>query len=127
MNIDILKKIIISGIVLVVIDYIYLSSVSKYYHEMIEQIQNSRMNMNILGAIICYILLIFNLNYFILNKNNNVLDAFLLGFSTYGIFDATNFAVLDKWRADLSIMDTIWGGILYSLTTYITNFINNKI
>ena len=128
MNRNIIKKILISSIVLVVIDYVYLSSVSKYYHEMIENIQNSKMIMNYFGVSICYILLVFNLNYFILNKpmSNNVFDAFLLGFTTYGIFDSTNYAVISNWRGDLSIMDAVWGGILYSLTTIITNSIIKK-
>ena len=46
-------------------------------------------------------------------------DAVILGSLIYGIFDATNLALFDKWTIDLFIIDVIWGGILFGLSTYL--------
>jgi len=127
MNKEIIKTYIISTVVLLILDKIYLSQVSKYYNTMITKIQNKKMELNYVGAIISYLFLTISINYFILNKQSNILDAFLLGFLTYGIFDATNYAIISDWKLNLSILDTFWGGILYSLTTIITNYLNKKI
>jgi uncharacterized membrane protein len=59
------------------------------------------------------------LYYFIIKENKSVLDAFILGFCTYGIYETTNLSLLNKWDYNIALIDTIWGGILYALTTYI--------
>ena len=43
-------------------------------------------------------------------------QAFLHGLATYAVFDGTNMALFKKYPLDLAIADTIWGGILFSLT-----------
>jgi uncharacterized membrane protein len=56
---------------------------------------------------------------FIFNSNRGVKDAFLLGICVYGVYETTNYAILDKWSKTSVIIDTLWGGILFSGTTYI--------
>ena len=48
-------------------------------------------------------------------KNNNPIDMFLLGLLTYGIYDFTNYAIFTKWDLKASIVDMIWGGVLFAL------------
>jgi len=35
------------------------------------------------------------------------------------IFDFTNKAIFDKWSWETVLLDGVWGGILYGLTTYL--------
>ena len=42
--------------------------------------------------------------------------AFWHGLATYAVFDGTNLALFKKYPVDLAIADTIWGGILFSIT-----------
>ena len=77
------------------------------------------MKVKIMPAILCYLLLIFALNYFILRTKRSVLDAFLLGVVIYGVFDTTNLAIFKKWDSKVALMDTLWGGVLFALTTFI--------
>ena len=44
----------------------------------------------------------------------------MFGISIYGTYDLTNYAILDKWNLKAVVMDTLWGGILFSLTRYLT-------
>ena len=86
--------------------------------------------MNYLGVVICYILLIIGLNYFVLQNNSlktkdKIKNAFILGIVIYGVYDSTNHAIFNKWDFKTLLIDTIWGGILLSLTTYFSIKLNN--
>ena len=45
--------------------------------------------------------------------------AFLLGLVIYGVYEGTNYAIIDGWKPWAVALDTIWGGILFALTTWI--------
>jgi uncharacterized membrane protein len=113
------KTLILSGLVFLTIDFMYLSLIKTHFAKQIKIIQGSQMEINYIGAIICYIFLIFGLNYFIINRGASVLDAFLLGLVIYATFDFTNMALFKKWSLITSIIDTLWGGILFASSTYI--------
>ena len=117
------KKIIISAITMILLDSIYLSINYRAFAEEIASIQRVVMQLKIEGAILCYMFLIFGLYYFILRTNRPIMDAFLFGLVIYAVYDTTNYATLKKWSPYLAVMDTLWGGTLLALTTYITYLI----
>lgn len=112
-------KLLVSAILLVTIDSIYLHFIKDYFANQIKVIQGSPVKINYLAAIICYIFLIFGLNYFIIKRNRSVQDAFLLGLVIYGVYETTSKALFNNWSWVTVLIDTIWGGILFALTTYI--------
>lgn len=116
-------KLLVSAIVFVVIDSIYLSTISNYFNNQIKLVQGSPIKMNFLATLLCYIFLIFGINYFIIKPNRSIQDAFLLGLVIYGVFETTNMALFAKWSWLTVIMDTLWGGILFALTTFIVRLI----
>jgi uncharacterized membrane protein len=116
-------KLLLSAVVFVVIDSIYLNLVSNYFSNQIKLIQGSPIKMNFLATLLCYIFLIFGINYFIIKPNRSVQDAFLLGLVIYGVYETTNMALFSKWSWLTVFMDTLWGGILFALTTYIISLI----
>ena len=113
---------LISAILFIVIDSVYLSITKNYFEKQIQNIQGSQMQINFLGAALCYLFLIIGLNYFIIKPKKSVQDAFLLGLIIYGVYETTNYAVFKKWSILTVFMDTLWGGILFALTTYIVRF-----
>jgi len=62
---------------------------------------------------------VFSLNYFIISRKKPLIDAFILGIVIYGVYETTNYAILQKWSLFAVILDTFWGGLLFTLTTYI--------
>lgn len=114
------RELIISTITLLILDGIYLYLTQKMFADQITNIQRVVMQFKPIGAIICYLLIVSGLNYFIIQRNRSTTEAFILGIVIYGIYDSTNYATLKKWSAELAIMDTLWGGALFALTTYIT-------
>jgi len=91
-----------------------------YFNKQIKQIQGTPVQLNLVGAFLTYIFLIFGLNYFIVSKNKSVSDAFLLGIVIYAVYEFTNLSLLKNWRVLTTILDTTWGGILFALTTFLT-------
>ena len=115
-----LLTIFVSGIIMLLLDFVYLSSVTKAYSEQIAKIQRTAMNVKLEGAALCYMFLILGLYYFILKENKSPFDAFLLGLVIYGVYEPTSYALFKKWSLQLVAIDTLWGGVLFALTTIFT-------
>ena len=112
--------VIASAIILVMVDFVYLNLIKSYFYKQIYLVQGENPKINMLGLVLCYIFLVFGLNYFILlNNKKSVLDAFLLGIIIYGVYETTNYSLLKNWKFLTVIMDTLWGGILFAMTTFI--------
>jgi uncharacterized membrane protein len=114
---------LLSAIILVSLDYIYLGLIKDYFGKQVQSVQGSPLQINYLGALLCYIFLIIGLNYFIIKPKRSVQDAFLLGLIIYSVFETTNLALFKNWSIFTVLIDSLWGGILFALTTYIVRFI----
>jgi uncharacterized membrane protein len=112
-------RLLISAIVFVCIDFVYLNFFKDHFNKQVQDIQGSKININYLAALICYIFLIMGLNYFIIKPKRSISDAFLLGLVIYGTYETTNWAIFNKWSVQSVIIDTLWGGILFASTAFI--------
>jgi len=118
MDMDLVK----TGILLVVIDSIYIGIVGQKFGKMIEKIQGGKpMVFNMLGAIIAYVFLIIGLYVFIIKEKQPIWKAFVLGLVIYGVYEGTNYAIIQEWKPWAVVLDTLWGGILFAITTKIIN------
>jgi len=108
---------------LLALDGIYLSIFGNQFAKMIFSIQGSAIKLKYISAILCYILLVTGLYYFIILPKRPILDAFLFGVLIYGVYDTTNHATIQKWKWYLALLDTIWGGTLFAITTHIVRMI----
>ena len=113
--------ILITAIVLLLTDFIYLSLLNGYFKNQIQKVQGSPIKIKYLGAALCYIFLIIGLYYFIIKPHKSVQDAFLFGIVIYGVYETTSYALLKDWSILTVFMDTLWGGLLFALTTGIIN------
>jgi len=90
------------------------------FARLFRSIQGSDMQVRVVSAVACYVLLIFGLYYFIVSRRRPVFEAFLLGLVIYGVYETTNYATFKKWTPLMMGLDTIWGGTLLALTTWVT-------
>ena len=120
-----LKQIAITAVTMLILDFIYLGTFSGFFNNLVKSIQGTKIKFNALGAILCYILLIGGLNYFIIDKRKSILDAFILGIVIYGVYETTNLAILDKWNMKAVALDTTWGGILFAITTKVVYLVSD--
>jgi len=112
-------KLLVSAIIFIAIDSVYLNLFKGYFAKQVEKVQGSELKINFLGAALCYVFLIIGLNYFIIKPKKSVQDAFLLGLVIYAVFETTNYALFKNWSIISVIIDTLWGGILFATTTYV--------
>lgn len=128
--------ILLSIFALLILDFIYLASVSIFYKRSIKTIQGGEeMTLNVFSAVLCYVVMIIGLVFITvtqlsrygslrslsyLNKLKYALRfGGVLGFVVYGVFNTTNLAVFKRYSVPLAIIDIIWGTLLYTIATYV--------
>ena len=117
-----MNKLITSAILLLLLDSLFIFTISSLFNQQIMDVQGSSIKIKGGGVVLAYLFLILGLNYIILNQRRSVMDAFVLGFVVYGVYESTNYALLKNWRLQTLMIDTLWGGTLFALTTYLTYF-----
>jgi uncharacterized membrane protein len=118
-----LAKYLTSSIILVLLDSVYLKLISGRFTEQIKKVQGTKLELDLYSTVLCYLFLVFGLNYFIIRQNKSPTDAFLLGFVIYGVYELTSKALLTKWSWSTVVIDTVWGGVLFALTTMLTYYV----
>jgi uncharacterized membrane protein len=112
-------KILTTIVVLLFFDLIYFYFMKDMLSKQIIQVQGSPLVMDFFAAALCYIALAFGLYYFVLREKRSIIDAFLLGIVIYAVYETTTKASLKKWSYKIVVLDTLWGGILFTLTTFV--------
>jgi len=127
-------KYLITAILLLIIDIIWISSNFNMYNKTVKDIQGFEPKINIKYAIIAYIFVIislfyvaipFTMNY--INKNDepgdklykSILYGGRVGLSIYGIYNFTCMSFFEKYPLTTAIIDTLWGTFLYSFVVFI--------
>ena len=128
-----IRDLIIFSIIFLCLDSIYLKNIATEFGKMIQKIQGSGIEFKIGPTIIVYIALTLVWYVFIypeLKKKTlrqNLFRAAILGICIYATYDFTNLAVIKNYKLNIAIIDSIWGGILYSFSTYIFIFISSLV
>ena len=118
-SLTMIKNILVLGLIILIVDSGYLYLVKDIFSKLVLTVQNSKMEINVVYAAMCYIFLVVALYYFIIRRNAPIQDAFILGACIYGVFETTNLAILKKWNPMIAAIDVIWGGILFVIVTSI--------
>lgn len=122
----VLYNVLLIGVIMIILDYFYLSYVSKYFNMMLINIQGSPIKLDYLSASLCYLTLVFSVYYFIISRNESIFNAMMLGWVIYFVYEFTNKAIIKNWSWMSVIIDGVWGGLLFGLTTMIVYYINGK-
>jgi uncharacterized membrane protein len=110
---------LLTAIILVILDGVYLNLIQKYFNKQIKSIQGTDIKINYTSAAVTYIFLIFGLNYFIIQKHKSIKEAALLGLVIYAVYEFTNLTLFTNWSVLTVLIDTTWGAVLFALTTAI--------
>lgn len=117
---NLMPSIVVASVTMISLDAIYLNTFRSFYNQQISLVQGGDVKFKILPAIITYVVLVFGLYYFIIRDKKSVKDAFLLGLVIYSVFELTNMTIFNKWKITTVMLDTLWGGILFAITTWAT-------
>ena len=130
---DIYIKYIIISVVLIFLDFMWISFNMTAYSNTILKIQKSALEPRLEHTLIAYIIIFFSVIYVAIPftvqniKKGEAIENKLLkslmyggavGFSIYGIYNFTSLAIYKDMDTTVGIMDTLWGTTLYTLTTF---------
>ncbi len=111
---------------LIVIDFVWIGIINaESYKKAIKAVQKTELKIRLFPGLLVYIALALIIIFWILPsiKSKSFVDSFkngfMLGALVYAVFDFTNMAIFSDWTYTISIIDTLWGGILTGLITYI--------
>ena len=105
-------------IIFYIIDKLYLQIMSEKIQKQIITIQKTPIQTKPIGSLIINILLILSIYIFIVSPNAPLIKAFILGIVVQGTMASTNLTVFKNWTYELTIIDTIAGGLTTLLATY---------
>jgi uncharacterized membrane protein len=109
------SKPIVAFILLILFDMPWLASQLSTSQSMFSAIQGGRaVQMTLWPAVIVYIALAY-----LVLLQTSVQGAFLSGAAVYAVYDFTNLLVFKDYRLSVAISDTLWGGVLFSLTYFV--------
>lgn len=109
-----MRKILTAAVILFLVDLPWLMVSGPYVKDMVAQIQGSPLRFQMLPAIPVYLAM-----GFLILKAETMGDAFLIGMATYAVYDFTNLATLKNYSPAFAFVDTLWGGILFSIVKLI--------
>ena len=115
-----IPSLVIASITMITLDAMFLNTLRSYFNYQVSLVQGSDIKFKILPAIFVYISMVFGLYYFIIRERKTIKDAFLLGVVINSVFELTNMTIFNKWKLSSVILDTLWGGTLFAITTWVT-------
>ena len=120
-----LVTVIVSAVVMLGLDAVYLTSFGDFFQRLVKKIQGNKLTLNVGAAVVTYLAMILVLNVFILQQpkipeNKKYMLAWVLGLCVYLVFDGTNLAIFQGWTWKALMLDSIWGSLLFLVTTLVT-------
>ena len=136
-NAQTITDLVVLAIIVLALDAVFLYTISDMFSRQIMLVQGTALKVNIPSAVICYILIVFGLYYFVLRHiivpnassaaaaiqnmrlRDGMIAAFFLGVFVYGVYETTTLALLRNWSPMTAVIDTTWGGTLFALSAYL--------
>ena len=99
-------------VLLLLVDFLYLSVIGGPAVRMFEAIQGSKVTFNYAAAAIVYVALA----YLVTRPSiKSVAEAATIGAATYAVYDFTNLAIFRNYTVKFAMIDTAWGGALFAI------------
>jgi uncharacterized membrane protein len=116
-------QIILITIITLILDFIYFYSIKKHFFKLIQDVQHKPLKIRWEYVILSYLTLVFTIYYFVIKDSKDLLYSFILGSTIYSIYESSNMAIFEKWSYIFLIIEFFWGGILFAVTTFLTNYL----
>lgn len=119
----------ISLIFIILVDFLWIKFfMQNFYKSQVGSLMS--IHTNITAAVGVWMLLILGMLVFMLPKLSTTgfgIDGFLygalFGFIVYGIYDLTNFAIINGWPLKLVFVDVLWGTFVCGLTGLLISYL----
>lgn len=122
---NIINTVIIPSAIFLVLDGTYYFLFKSFLHKTFGKSDSvcEPGSMKTIGFVINMLIEIFALVYFLILGFSTVLNAFIFGVVLQGYTTSINYAIIKDFNLNCSIMCTLWKGILFALTVYLSSYI----
>ena len=108
---DALRTIVPLAALFAVCDIPWLTVVAPWFQSMFKKIQGGApVVLRWEGAPPVYLALAY-----LVTRAGTTMEAFLIGLSTYAVYDFTNYLTLAKYELPFAVADSLWGGVLFTI------------
>jgi len=111
------------------LDFIWFKvySLKHIYNPVFEKI-NTKKTFRLWSALLVWIILSISVSLFLTfhsykNKLYYFLSGCLIGFIIYSIYNLTNYATIQHYSLRMTIIDTIWGTLLYGFILWVSSYL----
>lgn len=117
---NILLRVLLLSVFVLLVDGIWLRLQRGMYRRTIRETQKREMKVRVVGAIWSYVsiiaLIVMFAEFVEARDLGLVVYGFIYGALIYGVFNGTNVAIFREYSTKTAVIDTIWGGILFSVS-----------
>jgi uncharacterized membrane protein len=124
-----ITKYLISAVFLISIDLIWLLLIikSKMDFWLIELMREKTI---VWSAILAWLLIPLGIIFLVDRTSKSIKESAiygaLYGFSLYGVYEFTNYAIIKTWSLSMLFVDIIWGTFICGLTAVFLRYISKK-
>jgi uncharacterized membrane protein len=121
---------IVSLCLFILLDFLWfkLYSYKNIYQQQFKSINNGNFPLRIWYGLIVWVLMAITVSWYLSIYKSSHLNIFLygmlLGFLIYGIYNFTNIATIKKYTLKTSLIDTLWGTILFGTVSLICSYLS---
>ena len=112
---------------LAILDSAWITCNKTLYGDAIQAVQKRPLRLHTGAAAAAYVCIYALLVLFAIpsvKRKGNLRDAAwhggLLGLFTYGTYNFTSMSIYSEYPLDVALRDTLWGGVLFTLVTFVT-------
>lgn len=136
------EKMLIVSVIYLVLDVIWIILNINKHNENIIRVQGKKSELtykSVFYIILCYVLVLLSLLHIAIpltlnniNKDDDlqtkayksIIYGGSVGFCIYGIYNLISLIIYEKYDITLALLDTAWGGFIYSFITFLYLLIN---
>lgn len=119
---------------LALLDGIWLSLNSSMYGGMFSRIQGSPMRVNLIGMAVAYLFVFLSFVLVVVPRLGSsegtlwdcVREAGVVGLCIYGVYNGTNLTTFKDYSWVVAVIDTLWGGVLYTAVAWVITLTKKK-
>lgn len=122
---SLVNTVVIPSAVFVALDFGYWFISKNFLNGVFEKSESvySAGNMKNVGFIINMLIQLFALVYFLILGFSTILNAFIFGLVLQGYTSSINYAIVKDWNVGHGVLCTLWKGVLFALTVYISRML----
>ena len=124
-------KWIIPVLLFLSLDFIWFKvySLKNIYNPVFEKINQTKKKIfRLWSALLVWIILSISVSLFLTFHSykehlSYLWSGFLIGFIIYAVYNLTNYSTIQNYSLKMTIMDTIWGTLLYGFVLWVCSYL----